>query len=434
MFGALTDKFQNLFRTLAGQKKLSEKNISDAIREVRLALLDADVNFKVVSSLIKKIKEKAIGVELIKSVKAQDQFIKIVHEELIELMMHDEVPINFKANPTVIMLCGLQGSGKTTHAAKLAKYLKRDEFSKSPLLVACDLQRPAAIEQLKSLGAQIDVPVFSLPGETDPIRVVKEAMKVPHHDVIILDTAGRLHVDEELMEQLGAIQAFAKPHEVLFVANASIGQEAAKIAKEFSLKVPITGTILTMLDGTSRAGAAISIREMTGKPLKFEGIGEKVGDLQVFNSKSMADRILGMGDMVNLVKRAEEHIDEAESQAMEQKIRKATFNFEDYMNQMKMIKKMGPLKGLMKMMPGFSQMPEMDASEAEFGKVETIILSMTVAERRGDCEMVPSRRRRMASGSGTTVDDVNRLIKGFKQIKKLMKGMKSNKFLSRLNS
>ena len=426
MFGSLTEKFRNLLTHLVGQKTISEDNISDAVRQVRLALLDADVNYTVTSNFVKRVKEKAIGDGVIKAVSPGDQFIKIVHDELIALMGADVVPLQLKSSPAVILLCGLQGSGKTTTAAKLAHHLQKKEHQKKVLVAACDLQRPAAIAQLQTLCQSINVPVFTIPGETNPVFVAQQALKkaqAEQFDVLIVDTAGRLHVDQELMDQLSLIKKAVDPQEILFVANSTTGQDAVTTAVEFDKQVSITGTILTMLDGSSRAGAAISIREVTQKPLKFEGIGEKIADLQPFNPHSMADRILGMGDVVNLVRKAKEEFDEKQTQKLEEKIKKATFTYDDYLQQMASIKRMGSLKGLLKMIPGVADFPDLDKSEGEFKKVESIILSMTPNERLELVELVPSRRWRMAKGSGTTVDDVNRLIKGFKRMKDMMKSM-----------
>ena len=423
MFGSLTEKFRNLLTNLVGKKKLTEDNISGAVRDVRLALLDADVNYTIVSNFVKKVKERALGEAVIKSVDPGDQFIKIVHDELVQLMGADEVPLDLKGSPAVILLCGLQGSGKTTTAAKLAHFLQK----KSKVLVAaCDLARPAAIEQLKRLCEAIQVPVFSVAGETNPVKVAEEAVKKARQeqfDVLIVDTAGRLHVDGELMDQLVQVKGVTSPSEILFVANSTTGQDAVTTAAQFDAQMSITGTILTMLDGSGRAGAAISIREVTKKPLKFEGVGEKIADFQPFNPHSMADRILGMGDVVNLVRKAKEEFDEAAAEKLEQKIKKASFTYDDYLQQMKAIKRMGPLKGLLQMLPGASQLPNLDKSTEEFGKIEAIILSMTPAERLEKVELIPSRRWRIAKGSGTAVDDVNRLAKGFKKMKDLMKSL-----------
>ena len=426
MFGILTEKLQNLFSGLSGKKTLSEENLTDAVRQVRLALLDADVKYHVVSQFIGRVKEKAVGDAVIKSVTPGQQFIKLIHDELIALMGSDEVPLDLKEKISVVMVCGLQGSGKTTSCAKLAAYIGKTEAHKKILLAACDLQRPAAVEQLKKLGADIGVAVFALDGEKDPLAVAKRAYEKAQqesYDVLIIDTAGRLHIDEELMKELGELKALLSPREVLFVASAATGQDAVRTAAEFDKRMQITGTILTMLDGSARAGAAISIREVTQKPLKFEGVGEKVGDLQLFNPRSMADRILGMGDVINLVKRAKEHIDEKESEELEKKIRKATFTYEDYLKQMGMVKKMGSLKSLLKMMPGFGALGDFDFSDKEFGKMEAIILSMTPRERQEKDELEFSRRKRIAKGSGVDIEDVNRLVKGFKRVKQLFKNM-----------
>lgn len=426
MFGSLTEKFQQMFSGLTGKKTLTEDNISDAVRQVRLALLDADVNYSVASNFVKKVKEKALGDDVIKSVSPGQQFIKLVHEELVALMGSEESPLQIMGSPNVILLCGLQGSGKTTQCAKLAAYLQKKHPGKRTLLAACDLQRPAAVDQLKKLGSQIDVPVFSIEGEKNPVRVAKDALqkaKSEGFDTLIVDTAGRLHIDEELMRQLEEIKAAVQPHEILFVASSATGQDAVKTAVEFDKHVHISGTILTMLDGSSRAGAAISIREVTNKPLKFEGIGEKVDDLQPFNPHSMADRILGMGDVINLVRKAQENIDEEESKALEKKILKATFTYDDYLKQMAMVKRMGSFKSILKMLPGMSDLGDMDFDEKEFNKMEAMITSMTPHERMEKVELVPSRRRRIAQGSGTTIDDVNRMVKGFKKIKQFCKEM-----------
>jgi signal recognition particle subunit SRP54 len=430
MFGALTDKLQNLFSSLTGKKTLTEDNISDAVRQVRLALLDADVNYAVVSDFVKRVKEKAIGDAVLKSVSPGQQFTKLVHDELIELMGSVEAPLDLNGKLSVVMLCGLQGSGKTTSCAKLAAYIGKTEKHKKILLAACDLQRPAAIEQLKKLGADLGLPVFTVDGEKNALKVAKKAMEkaqADEYDVLIVDTAGRLHLDEELMDELEKIKTFLNPREVLFVANATTGQDAVRTAAEFDKRVQITGTILTMLDGNARAGAAISIREVTKKPLKFEGIGEKIGDLQIFNPRSMADRILGMGDIINLVKKAQENFDEAENAELEKKLKKASFTYEDYLRQMGMVKKMGSFKSLLKMMPGFSSMEGIEFSDKEFGKLEAMILSMTPGERQEKDELSFGRRKRIARGSGVPVDDVNRMVKGFKRVKQLFKSMPNMK-------
>ncbi len=433
MFEALTNKLGGVFSRLAGKKVLTEENLSDAVREVRLALLEADVNFNVAKEFVKRVKEKVLGESVLKSVTAAQQFVKIVHDELVLLMGSSEVKLNLNKSPAVILLCGLQGSGKTTHAAKLAKFLTGKDYKKKPLLVACDLQRPAAIEQLHQLGKQAGIDVFSLPQEKAPEKVAKTAIdyaKANYYDVVIIDTAGRLHIDEALMDELKRIKAVSYPTEVLFVANAITGQDAVTMAKAFDEAVDITGTILTMLDGNARAGAAISIREVTGKPLKFEGVGEKVDDLQLFHPQSMADRILGMGDTINLVRKAQDHFDEDAAKSMEQKLRTATFTLDDYLHQMRAMKKMGPLKNLLKMLPGVSQMmPNFDEAEARATQVEAIVSSMTPLERKDKVDINMPRRKRIAKGSGTQVDDVTRVIKGFRQMQQFFKDMPANKKL-----
>ncbi|MES2272943.1 MAG: signal recognition particle protein [Chlamydiota bacterium] len=426
MFGALTEKLQKLFSNLAGKKSFTEENIADAVRQVRLALLDADVNYTVVSNFVKRVKEKAIGDEILKSVTPGQQFSKLIHDELIELMGSIESPLDLKGKISVVMLCGLQGSGKTTTCAKLAAYIGKTEKHKRVLMAACDLQRPAAIQQLKKLGADLAVPVFFIEGEKDPVKVAKKALEkaqVEGFDVLLIDTAGRLHVDEELMQELEKMKQFLEPREVLFVANATMGQDAVRTAAAFNERVQITGTILTMLDGNARAGAAISIREITQKPLKFEGIGERTSDLQVFNPRSMADRILGMGDVINLVKKAQENFDEDQSRELEKKLKKATFTYDDYLKQMGMLKKMGSFKSLLKMLPGMGSLGDLDFSDKEFTKMEAMILSMTPHERLEKEELSHGRRKRIAEGSGVHIEEVNRMVKNFKRLKQLFKNM-----------
>jgi len=435
MFGALTDKMQDLFSRMSGKSKLSEENVAEAVAEVRLALLEADVNYSVAKILVKRVKEQALGDAVTKSVSPGQQFIKIVHDELVRLMGGEEVPLDLKQKPTVIMMCGLQGSGKTTHCAKLANYLLKQKKCRKPLLAACDLQRPAAIDQLQTLGRSIDVPVFTITGEKNPVKVAEAALakaRQENHDLLILDTAGRLHIDDVLMGELEQIKNATNPSEVLFVANAATGQDAVSVADQFNKKVEVTGSILTMLDSNMRGGAAISIREVTGKPLKFEGIGEKIDDIQPFNPSSMADRILGMGDTINLVRRVEEHIDEEEAKKLEKKIRSATFTYDDYLKQIQMVKKMGSLKGLLGMLPGMGKLKEMDIDEKEFFRVEAIIQSMTPNERVCKSDLSVPRRKRIARGSGTAIDDINRLVKSFKKAKQFFKNMPNMKQLEKL--
>jgi signal recognition particle subunit SRP54 len=424
MFGSLSERFQNLFSTFGRNNLITENNISEAVREARLALLEADVSYSVASTFVKEVKEKALGEKVLKSLKPKQQFIKIVHDQLIELMGSHEATLNLASKPAVIMMCGLQGSGKTTTSAKLANLLTLQK--KKVLLAACDLQRPAAVDQLKILAGSINVDLFSIEGEKKPIKVAKNALEKASnekYDVLIVDTAGRLHLDDELMSELEQLKREINPTDILFVASAATGQDAVNTAREFDKKVSITGAILTMLDGNARAGAAISISHITKKPLLFEGTGEKITDIQVFNPRSMADRILGMGDVINLAKKAEATISEEESLKLEKKIKKASFTYDDYLTQMGMVKKMGSLKGLMKMVPGLSSFGDLDFSENELKKTEAIILSMTPDERNEQEELSYSRKKRIARGSGTKMDDVNRLVKGFKRLKQLMKNM-----------
>jgi len=435
MLNALTDQLQGAFSKLKGKKKLTEENITEAVREVRMALLEADVNYGVTKTLVKRIKEKALGEEVLKSVTPGQQFIDCVHQELVRLMGEGEPRLSLSGQPAVILVCGLQGSGKTTFCGKLAKWLKSEKGKKKPLLVACDLQRPAAIDQLHTIGKQAEVDVYSEKGMNDPVGVAKNGLqraKSEMHDVVIFDTAGRLHIDDALMNQLSTLKEAVKPEEILFVSNATIGQDAVNVAKEFNDRMEMTGTVLTMLDGNTRGGAAISIYEVTGKPLKFEGIGEGVDDLQLFNPQSMADRILGMGDTINLVRKAREHMDEDEAKKLEKKMRKAGFTYLDYLKQIQMVKKMGSLKSLMGMLPGMNKLKELDLDDAHLFKVEAMILSMTGEEREERVELVPSRRRRIARGSGTSMDDVNRLVKSFKQAKQFFKNMPNMKQMEKM--
>ncbi|MEL7430924.1 MAG: signal recognition particle protein [Chlamydiota bacterium] len=434
MFRTLTKKFQEAFAFMGKGKTLNEKNLTEAIRSVRLALLDADVNYSVVSKFIKQVKEEALGKALLKSVKPKEQFVKIVHDALQTLMGSKEASLQLSERPSPIMLCGLQGAGKTTHAAKLAYFLQKKQ-KKRVLIAACDLQRPAAILQLERLAEEHNLSVFVEKEAKDPVKVAKNALDFAFRekfDVVIIDTAGRLHVDAPLMEELLAIKKVTRPQEVLFVASAATGQDAVKTAKAFNETVQITGSILTMLDGDARAGAAISIREETKKPLKFEGVGEKIQDLQPFHPKSMADRILGMGDIVNLVRHAEDLFDEQESKAMEEKIRKARFTYADYLTQMRAIKKMGSLKSLLRMLPGAGNMPDIDTSDERLGQIEAMILSMTLKERNEEVTLCRQRKERIAKGSGVPVSVINQTVKGFGRIKQMCKNMPKNKQMGSL--
>ncbi|MEN9654001.1 MAG: hypothetical protein RL235_113 [Chlamydiota bacterium] len=426
MFGNLANKLRDAFSFIAGKKVLTEENLAEAVRQVRMALLEADVNYDVAMRFVADVKQKAIGQALIGSLKAGEQFPKIVHDELVALMGGGEADLDLKRKPAFIMLCGLQGSGKTTTAAKLAAYIGRQHRGKKVLLVAADLQRPAAVLQLQKLGSDIGAPVFALDNEKDPLRVVKMAQGkavIEGFDIVIVDTAGRLHIDDALMRELQEMKKIVQPQEVFFVANATTGQDAVRVAAEFHSKVGITGSILTMLDGNARAGAALSIRAVTNVPLRFEGVGEKAQDFQLFNPRSMADRILGMGDIVNLAKKVEEHVDAEESRKMAEKLRQATFTYKDYLKQMGMVKKMGSMQGLLKMVPGFSALGDLQGSDEEFRRLEALILSMTPRERDETDELSISRRKRIAKGSGVPVDDVNRMMKGFQRVKKMFKDM-----------
>jgi signal recognition particle subunit SRP54 len=420
MFHTLAEKFHGIFSKFKQESTFTEDNIKSAVADVRLALLDADVNYKVAGTLIKRIKEKVIDQVADKKIKKADAFIHIVHEELIALMGLKEEELKFNKKPTKILLCGLQGSGKTTTCAKLAFYLKREQ-KKSVCMVALDLQRPAAVKQLEILGKEGEIEVFSSEGEKDPLKVLK-SLKTIDKDVIIYDTAGRQNLDDALMEELLALKEEIKPDYVLFVANCASGQTALTTAHAFDEKIGLSGSILTMLDGSAKAGAAISIKEVTNKPLFFEGVGEKISDLQVFNPKSMADRILGMGDVINLVKNMKREISEEDSKEMEQKILKATFTYQDFLKQMKMLKKMGSFKKIFSMMPGFGkQLPDFSEGEEQLKIFEAIIYSMTPKERGGIDDLTMGRKRRIAKGASISLGEVNKLVKKFQQMKEIAK-------------
>jgi len=435
MLGYLTEKMHTLASKLAGKKTLTEENVKEAVREVRMALLEADVQYEVVKALVQRVKVRSLGEEVLKSVTAGQQFIKIVHDELTSLMGGEEFSLEVRSKPTVILLCGLQGSGKTTTAAKLVSYLKRIKKAEKIYLVACDLQRPAAIDQLEVLAKQAGALIYKDKSEKNAALVARRGLEeavLAEADVVIVDTAGRLHVDQTLMDELREINRLLNPNYTFFVANASTGQEAVSIAKQFDETLPLTGSILSMLDGSSRGGAAISIREATGKPLVFEGVGEKIEDLRLFSPSSMADRILGMGDTINLVRKAEEHFSKEDAEDLEKKLRTASFTYEDYLKQIQMVKKMGSLKGLMSMLPGGFKLKEFDVGDDEVLKVEAIIYSMTVKERTGIDALSLPRRRRIAKGSGRSVDEVSRLEGSFKQAKKFFKNMPNLKQLEKM--
>jgi len=421
MFSALAEKFQNVFSKFLRSPKITEDGIQEALDEVRIALLDADVQYSVAKTFVRRVKEKALGEELVRSVTAGQLFVKIVHEELVDLLGSTEQ--EFKPNkPARILLCGLQGSGKTTHAAKLALYLKEKQGFSKPCLIACDRARPAAIEQLAILAKQAGVDHFTIDGEKDPVSVAKEVMKNSRDwDLLIFDTAGRLHVDDDLMQELEAIKKAVDPDHVVLTLNAATGQDAVRAASTFSECIGVTGSFLTMLDGSARGGAAISVVEVTKKPILFEGHGEKLNDIRPFHPRSMADRILGMGDTITLVRTAQEHIKEEEAEELEKKLRKSQFTYSDFLNQLRMLKKMGSMKGLLSMLPGASNLP-IQGGDEELKKAEAVILSMTPEEREDRCEMSIGRRKRIAKGSGTQIESVHRLVRTMKQAKKFFKG------------
>ena len=423
-FEGLTQRLQQAFGKMRGKGKLTEEDVKLVMREVRMALLEADVNYKVVKDFVKKTTERCVGLEVMESLSAQQQVVKVVNEELTALMGGSNARLQYSSSPvTVFMLCGLQGAGKTTMAAKLGNWLKKD--GKRPLLVACDIYRPAAIKQLQVVGAQVGVPVFER-GTQDPVATAKEAVEFARshqHDVVILDTAGRLHIDEALMDELARVREAVHPTEILLTIDAMTGQDAVNVASTFNEKLEITGVILTKLDGDTRGGAALSVRAVTGKPIKFAGTGEKLGDIEPFHPDRMASRILGMGDVMTLIEKAQENIqiDEQEAAGLARKMKNADLTLEDFLAQMQQIKKMGPLSGILKMLPGMSSIGDIDIPDDAMNKPEAIIRSMTPRERRHPEILNASRRRRIAAGSGTTVQDVNQLIRQFEEAKKQMK-------------
>jgi len=431
MFESLSEKLDGIFKKIKGRGLLKEADIAEAMKEIRMALLEADVNFKVVKDFTDKVKQRAVGKEVIESITPGQQVVKIVHDELCALMGGGFRKINLAPNPpTIIMLVGLHGSGKTTTSAKLANNFKKE--GRRPMLAALDTGRPAAIDQLKALGAQIDVPVYATSPGDDPVRIFSEALKKSNQegrDVLILDTAGRLHIDEQLMKELENLKKEANPKEILLVADAMTGQDAVNIAKSFNDRLDIDGIILTKMDGDARGGAALSIVAVTGKPVKLIGVGEKIEFLETFHPERMASRILGMGDVISLVEKAQEAVDMEEALKLEDKINKDSFTFEDLKNQIKQLKKMGPLENILGMIPGLGkQMKGVNIDNSAFAKVEAIINSMTVQERRNYVILVGSRKKRIADGSGTTVADVNRLLKQYMEMKKMLKRFKSGKF------
>ena len=424
MFENLSERLERSFKILKGQGKITEINIAETMKDVRRALLDADVNYNVAKQFTDTVKAKALGQNVINALKPQEAMIKIVHDELTSLMGGKEAPLNLSGNPTVILMSGLQGSGKTTFSGKLAKKLKSSK-GKRPLLVAGDVYRPAAIEQLKVLGESINVPVYTEEGNKNPVEIAENGIKYAksnHYDLVIVDTAGRLAVDEEMMDEIAAIKAAVNPQETLFVVDAMTGQDAVNTAKEFNDRLDFDGVILTKLDGDTRGGAALSIRTVVDKPIKYIGSGEKLENIQEFNPEGMASRILGMGDIVEIAKRAQELYDQKEAERLEEKIKRNKFDFEDFLKQIHQIKKMGNIKELASMIPGVGKaIKDIDIDDDAFKGIEAIIYSMTPEERKNPEIINGSRRQRIAKGSGTSIVDVNRLIKQFDETRKMMR-------------
>lgn len=424
MFENLSDRLERSFKILKGEGKITEINVAETMKDVRRALLDADVNYKVAKEFTNKVKEKALGMNVLTAVKPGQLMIKLVHDELEELMGGEEAPLKLESHPAVILMSGLQGSGKTTFSGKLANMLSKKQHRK-PLLVACDVYRPAAIEQLKVVGEQVGVPVYSEPGNTDVVAIAQHAIseaKAKGNDVVIVDTAGRLAVDEAMMNEIANLKEKINPDETLFVVDAMTGQDAVNTAKEFNDRLDFDGVVLTKLDGDTRGGAALSIRSVVTKPIKFIGTGEKMDAVDVFHPSRMADRILGMGDIVSLVERAQEQFDEEEARRLQKKIQKNKFDFNDFLGQIEQIKKMGNIKDLAAMIPGVGKaLKDVDIDNNAFKGIEAIIRSMTPKERSNPEILNQSRRMRIAKGSGTSIQDVNRLIKQFDQTRKMMK-------------
>ncbi len=421
-FEGLSEKLNGVFKRLKSHGRLTEADVKVAMKEIRMALLEADVSYKVVKDFVSKVSERCVGVEVLESLTPAQQVIKIVNEELIALMGNSNSKINFPSKPPcVIMMCGLQGSGKTTHSAKLAKYFKG--MDKRPILVACDIYRPAAIEQLKIVGEQAGVPVFE-EGQIDPRKIVKDALSHARdhgNDIVIIDTAGRLQIDEELMDELGDLKEIAQPDEIILVVDAMVGQEAVNVAKSFDEKLSIDSVILTKLDSDTRGGAALSVLAATGKPIKFVGTGEKLDEFEPFHPERMASRILGMGDVMSLIEKAQSAVDEKEAEKLADKMSEGKFDMNDLLEQMRQIEKMGSIKSILSMMPGGNKIDESQIDEKQIPRTEAMILSMTPEERAKPAIINPKRKRRIAAGSGTRVEDVNRLLKQYEQMKDMMK-------------
>ncbi len=435
MFEALADRLEGAWKKLRGQDKISESNIQDALREVRRALLEADVNLQVVKDFVADVQTRAQGADVISGVRPDQQFVKIVHDELVEVMGETNVPLaNAETAPTVVLMAGLQGTGKTTASAKLALHLRKQ--SRSSMLVATDIYRPAAIDQLITLGRQIDVPVFDLGTDANPVDIARQGIEKAKEDgidTVIVDTAGRLQIDQDMMSELADIKRSISPHEVLLVVDAMTGQEAANLTRTFHEEIGITGAILTKLDGDTRGGAALSVRRISGQPIKFVGVGEKVEALQPFYPDRMASRILGMGDVLTLVEKAQEEFDLAEAEKMQEKILSAQFDFNDFLKQTRMLKTMGSLGGIAKMIPGMNKISgdQLEQGEAQLKRAEAMISSMTVEERRNPDLLAgsPSRRRRIATGSGRSLNDVSKLVSDFQKMRSLMQQMGQGNFM-----
>jgi signal recognition particle subunit SRP54 len=430
MFEGLSEKLERSFKILKGHGHISEINVAETLKEVRKALLDADVSYKIAKEFTESVKEKALGQKILTAVSPGQLMVKIVHDELSTLMGSESVDINTKGNPAVILIAGLQGSGKTTFSAKLANYLKNKK-GRNPLLVAGDVYRPAAINQLQVLGEQVNVKVYTEEGSKEPVKIAKNAInhaKDYGHNVVIIDTAGRLAIDEQMMNEISSIKQSVNPHEILFVVDSMTGQDAVNTAKAFNERLDYDGVVLTKLDGDTRGGAALTIKAVVDKPIKFVGVGEKMDAIDVFHPNRMADRILGMGDIVSLVERAQEQFDVEEARKIQKKIAKNQFNFDDFLNQIKQIKKMGNVKDLMGMIPGVGKaIKNMDIDDDAFKGIEAIIYSMTPEEREDPKLLNGSRRRRIAIGSGTDIQEVNQLIKQFAETQKMMKAMSGGK-------
>ena len=428
-FEGLSSRLQEITRKLRGKARITESDLKEMLREVKLALLEADVNYKIVKEFNNTIQEKALGQDVLKSLTPGQQVIKIVKDELVELLGGTTSKVNFTPNPpTVIMLVGLQGSGKTTTAGKLANLFRKQ--GKNPLLVACDVYRPAAIKQLQVVGKQLNIPVFANETSKDVVHIARQAMSVAMtklNDVVILDTAGRLHIDEALMDELKNLKAAIKPHEILLVVDSMTGQDAVNVSEKFNEALGIDGVVLTKLDGDTRGGAALSVKKVTGKPIKFAATGEKLSDIEVFHPDRMAQRILGMGDILSIIEKAEETFDLEEAEKLEKQLKKKELDLDDYLTQLRQVKKMGSFSSLLKMIPGMNQIKDLKVDDKEFNKIEAIICSMTKAEKRDTRLLNASRRQRIAKGSGTTVQDINKFIKSFEMTQKMMKQMQNNK-------